>query len=387
MFIGRASLGAEFEDRTSAAMLRAPVPEFLYEKFFNMALQRGFFELGDMGNDINMRATPQIGTAGAEYAKLTEMQLNLNDPVFTPAFKVIPELEKKVGQTIRVNRPNLTAVNSMTISPQSRLMTTGQLISTTPTSSFGSDQISITVRRYLGPYDNTQNGGLGAVAPYGFDQFDASFQIHRASEYAAFFLRYDYARFIDNFISILMGLGGTAVFSSPAYTALSNFYGGSSTTSLVTAYGAEAPLTLQTIYALESQADTANVPVFTDGCRVLVVPPIGLQELKQDPLFRSGGVFFPEKNPLFGTAYKGLLSKTHLFESTTLPTFTNGNAGMTVYQGHYFAPGVIAGGVAMPVQAALSSANNYGFQALVIWATEMGLELADKRYVFPVYFN
>lgn len=373
--VSRAVLGAEFEDRTSLKLLRQPEPQYIYAQLWKMALNVSFQrETGSLG----WRA-PSIGVGGAPYPDAEADRMIFEpDPIYADTIVNVNELGQRLGHTIRINRPVFA---NTTYTQASREIPNGSLISTTPIN-VGSEQISITTKRWGGPYDQTN----GNVAPFGIDRFDVSKSIHSAAELVGTQLQRDFDRTIDTFVGSLLDLGANTVYAG-GYAADTSFYGGAASGGLnQNGYG-EAPLTLSMLRQIEKKMDDLNLPTFSDGFRALVLPTIGYQELCDDPNFLKQVKDYPPKNPSLAKAYLGSNGRLHIFKSTTLPTSTNGNAGQTVYHAHAFCPGVIASGISELPRVAKSSQDNYGEWALVVWLADMGIALADNRFVVDVHFN
>lgn len=372
-FVSRAALGAEFMDMTSKRLLRQPEPQYIYAQLWKMALNASF---PVPGGSLGWRA-PDIGSPGAPYPSAEADRAIFEDPIYKDTFVNVTELSDAPGHVIRLNRPQFA---NTTYSFASREVDNAVPISTTPIN-FGSEQVSVTTKRYAGPYDQTN----GNVAPFGIDRFDAQKSIHSVAEMVGTQLQRDFDRTMDTFIGSLLS-NGTALFANN-YTATTSFYGGAATGGLnANGYG-EAPMSMAFLSLIERKMDDANLPTFSDGKRAVIMPSLGCQELKDDPQFMKLCEFHPPVNPLLQRSYYKTVSGLHIFKSTTLPVTNNGNAGQNVYQAQAFAPGVIGSGVSQMPRVAKSSNDNYGEWALVIWLMEMGLALLDNRFVFSCYFN
>lgn len=379
-FILRASLGAEFEDRTSPRLLAQPEPQYLYAMLWKMAVMSQ--DLRDVFRQYGLGwRDPSIGNMGAAYPQPVGLRAMLDfwDPMYSDTFVNVTELaEPGKGHTIRLNRPTFA---NTTYTQSSREVAAGTQISTTPIN-IQSEQVSLTTKRWGGPYDQTN----GNVAPFGVDRFDVNKAIHSTVEMVGGQLQRDFDRTIDTFIGAYLDLGANTIYAG-GYAADTSFYGGASSGGInANGYG-EAPLTFNLINQIEKKADDLNLPTFPDGCRAFVVPPLGILELKDDPNWLKMVEFHPPVNPILSQSYWRTFGRTHIFKSTTLPTTTNGNAGMTVSHGHYFVPGVLGSGVSEPPNVRRSSADNYGEWALVIWLAYMAFGLLDNRFVVDCHFN
>ena len=372
--IARASLGAEFEDRTSPMLLVQPEPQYLYAMLWKMALHASMpRESGSLG-----WREPSIGTGGFEYTELEKDQLIFEDPIYTGTFINVQELGQRLGQTIRINRPLYA---NTTYNQSSREIANGSLISTTPIN-VGSEQVSVTIKRFGGPYDQTN----GNVAPFGVDRFDASKAIHSTAELVGTQLQRDFDRTIDYWVGEYLALGYTSLYAN-GYTSTTQFYGGAATGGLNSAGYGEAPFSISLLNQIERTMQNLNLPKMPNGRRAVVVSPLAIQELKDDPVFLRQSEFHPPINFLLSQSYYRTLGNMDIFQSTTLPTTTNGNSGQVVYQVQAFAPGVLGSGIAEMPRVAKSSADNYGEWALVVWLLYAGFSLLDSRFSVIGYHN
>ena len=372
--IARASIGAEFEDRTSKMLLIQPEPQYLYAQLWKMALHAN---LARESGSLGWRA-PEIGTGGASYTELEKDQLIFEDPIYTGTFINVTELGQRLGQTIRINRPLYA---NTTYNQSSREIANGSLISTTPIN-IGSEQVSITIKRFAGPYDQTN----GNVAPFGVDRFDASKAIHSTAEMVGVQLQRDFDRTVDSWVGEYLALGATNIYAN-GYTSTTQFYGGAASGGLNAAGYGEAPFSISMLNQIERSMQTQSLPTMPNGRRAIVVGPLAIQELKDDPVFLRQSEFHPPINFLLAQQYYRTLGGLDIFQSTTLPTTTNGNSGQTVYQVQAFAPGVLGSGIGEMPRVAKSSADNYGEWALVIWLFQAGFSLLDARFSVVGYHN
>lgn len=357
--INRATLGAEFFDITSAKLLAQPEPQYIYATLWKMALAAAL----TMASGISFRG--DIGSQGAPYASPEKDRAVFEDPIYQNAITVVPELGNVPGHTVRLNRPKFA---NSTYTQASREIPMGVSISTTPIN-IESEQVSITLKRFGGPYSG------GAVAPYGVDRFDAGRSIHSLASAVGTHLVRDFDRTIENFIAVLMGLASSTLYPS-GYTATTDF---SDT-------GADGPMSMKLLSRIETAMDLANLPTFADGYRAVVTHPLAIEQLKDDPQFARYSEFHPPVNPILARGYYKSVGRLHLFKSTTLPTTTNGSAG-TVYETHAFAPGVIGSALGEMPRTATSTADNYGEWALVIWLAYLAFQNLDNRFCVKVYTN
>lgn len=360
-FVNRASLGVEFMDLTSAQLLRQPEPQYLYALLWKMALSAAL----SMASGIGFRG--DIGAAGAPYSSADKDRAIYDDPIFSNAIKVIPELGNGPGHTVRMNRPKFA---NTTYTQVSREIAMGTSISTTPIN-VESEQVSMTLKRFGGPYNQI----AGNVAPLGVDRFDAKLSVHSLASLVGTHLNRDFDRTIEGFIATLLGLAANTVYPS-GYGANADFSDS----------GADGPMSYKLINRTETQMDILNLPTFADGYRVLVVDPLGIEQLKDDPQFARYSERFVPQNPLLTPAYYKSVGRTHLFKSTTLPTVSNGGAG-TIYQCHAFVPGVIGSSLGQMPETRTSTQDNYGEWALVIWLMYAAFQNLDSRFCVNVLHN
>lgn len=359
--VNRATLGAEFFDITSARLLAQPEPQYLYATLWKMALAAAL----SLASGISFRGS--IGEQGAPYASAEKDRAVFDDPIYSQAISVVPELGNVPGHTVRLNRPKFA---STTYTQASREIAMGTSISTTPIN-IESEQVSVTLKRFGGPYDQSN----GRVAPFGVDRFDAGRSVHSIAGAVGTHLVRDFDKTIESFIGVLMGLASSTLYPS-GYTAATDFSDA----------GGDGPMSMKLLSRIETAMDNANLPTFADGYRAVVTHPLAIEQLKDDPQFARYAEFHPPVNPLLARNYYKSVGRLHLFKSTTLPTTTNGGAG-TVYETHAFAPGVIGSAIGEMPRTATSTADNYGEWALVIWLAYLAFQNLDNRFCIKVLTN
>lgn len=363
--VNRASLGAEFMDITSAKLLAQPEPQYLYAQLWKMALAAAL----TLASGISFRG--DIGGAGAPYSAADRDRLNMEDPIYTSAIRVVPELGNGPGHTVRINRPKFATT---TYTQASREIPMGTSISTTPVN-VESEQVSMTLKRFGGPL----NAAAGSVSPLGVDRFDAKLSIHALASLVGTHLTRDFDRTIDGFIGALLSLATTTLYPS-GYAATTDF---SDSTA-----GGDGPMSYNLVNRLETAMATANLGTFPDGYRVLVTHPLGIQQLKDDPQFARYAEFHPPVNPVLNASYYKSVGRTHIFQSTTLPTVAVGPTGTgTGYQSQAFVPGVIGSALGEMPRTATSTADNYGEWSLVIWLMYAAFQNLDARFCVNVLTN
>lgn len=355
--ISRATLPAEFFDITSNMLLVQPEPQYLHALLLKMAMSAAL----DVG-PLALPGRPSVGESGAPYASADSGRLLLADPIYGGAVNFVAELGKGPGHTVRMNRPVFA---NTTYTQASREVPAGSTISTTPVD-LTSEQVSITLKRFAGPYDSSN----ARVAPFGIDRFDASVSLHSLAKVVGLQLKRDFDRTLDQF--------GVALFDAVASANVIRPAGMTDDNS--SAVAGDFPLDYDTITRVESALDTANIPRFPNGKRVMVLHPNQCAQLVNDPQFARYAEFHRDMNPLFSGSYWKSIGGFDIFKSTTLSTSTNTPAGVTIYKGQAFGPGMVGAGLGELPGVVPSTSDNYGEQALVIWRMYAGFATLDNRF-------
>jgi hypothetical protein len=285
-------------------------------------------------------------------------RLMLSDPMYSGAIKVVAEMGNAPGHTIRMNRPKFT---DTTYTTAAREVGSGTAISTVPLD-VASEQVAITVKRYAGPYDQTNS----RVAPFGIDRFDASRSIHKLANWIGLQLQRDLDKWLDK---VTIGLIDGVVSGNTLWP------NGFTQDSDMKAAG-DAPMDFDMLARAESTLDAANIPRFPNGRRICVLHPRQIQQLKNDGQFVKYVEYYKEKNPMF-TSYLGTAGNLDIFSSSNLTT----QAGPPViYQGQVFGPGMVGWGVGEAPRVAHSTDDNFGEQAKLIWVWYAGAVCLDNRF-------
>ena len=358
MPISRSNLGEEFYDRTSATLLRQPEPQYLYAMLFKRALGIALNIPSMIG-----RSQYPIGGQGAPYAAADADRLMLSADLGSELFAAKANFTGEPGHTIRFNRPRFA---NSTYTQASREIGSNQSISTTPLTA-GSEQTSLTIRRFAGPY------GSSNVQPYGLDAFDASMGVHDLAQFVGTHLARDFDRTLDAFWVTLADQGSTTVY--PFGMAAAND---------ATAKGM-FPFTYEQQSRASKIQDEANLPTLSDGRRIMVVSPTGKKQLKDDPQFARYSAEHKETNPLF-PGWFASTNEYHFFQSNTL-TATGNASSVAIHTAHAIAPGAFLGGIGKTVGVRAASDDNYGETAKVIWLAYLALGLADNRFVTKVAYS
>jgi hypothetical protein len=363
MLVNRASLPQEFFDITSPRLLLQPEPQFLHARLMKMAMSASFDLGGDLGLPIEGRS---FGGNGAPYQTSPEEgRLMISDGIYDQAIMFVPELGKGPGHTIRMNRPSF---QNTTYSQAAREVAPGATISVTPIA-LSSEQTSITIRRFAGPYDQANS----RVAPLGVDRFDSKVMLHRAANIAGLNLKRDFDATLDFWGVKLFDQANTIV--RPAGFAADNDH----------LAAGDGPMTWALLQSVERQMDEASIPYFPNGKRAMVLHPRQVEQLTLDPTYQRLTRYTPATNPFFNGTYVGAVGNWEIFKSVTLTKVTSsGGAQPQVYYGQAFGPGAIGAGVGEMPRAAYNTQDNYGETALVIWLFYAGFEVLDSRFIASV---
>lgn len=359
--IGRATLPEEFYDITSSMLLKQPEPQYLYAQMFKSALGASLTVTGSLG--VPGR---EVGGNGAAYASETADRLVLSAPISTELFQAKVNFKGQMGHTMKFNRPAFT---NSTATQASRKIAANTTISTTPIAA-GSEQNTLTLERYAGPYDTANS----RVAPYAIESFDASMGIHSLASFVGTHMRRDFDRVLDKvWVDLFDSVGGGTIYPE-----------GMSADNDATSAGM-FPLTYEQISRVSRTMDDAFLPTLGDGRRLLVVTPTGKKQLKDDPQFARYVEFHKELNPMF-PGYFGSLPEFHLIQNSTLTTTAN-SSSVNIHTAHALAPGVAMGGMGRAPSVRYASDDNYGETPKVIWLGDFAFGLADNRFGYLVKYS
>ncbi len=354
-FTSRATLPAEFFDITSDMLLVQPEPQYLYARMWKASV----------GSELNvgpLLGMPgrQFGGDGANYSNLEADRFMMSDPLTSGVVKAVVDLGKAPGHTIRLNRPSFT---NSTYTQASREVAAGASISTTGLA-VSSEQTSITLKRFAGPYGS-------AVQPYAIERFDAGLSLHKMAQIHGNNLKRDFDRSIDSFLVALLDLASTAVYPQ-GMTAVND-----------STVAGDFPLDWETVARTGKTMDEANLPTFPDGKRLLVITPQQKFQLQNDALFAKYAEKHPQLNPLLNPGYYKTCGDFHIFQSNTLATTVN-SSSVPIHRAHAIAPGVVGSGLGELPRVAFAAEDNYGETAKVIWLLYAGFQLLDSRFVVSV---
>ena len=354
----RATLPSEYFDYWSARLLLEPEPQYLHGMLFKMAFNAS---LEDADEALGLLGRPGFGMGGTPYQTDEKVgRLALSDGLYDRAIEVVPEIGKKLGQNILINRPVFT---DSTYTEASREVPPGTTIRTTPQAVEGA-QVSMLVKRYAGPYNNT----AAAVTPLGIEKFDTDFMKHRPAQIKGLHLKRDCDKTLDSFTRLLFDQAPAAQIVRPT---------GMTTDDTATVAG-EFPFTYSLLQRIERTLDEAHVPRFANGKRMGIMTAYQAEQLGQDKGFLALATEHKDVNPLFRSTYWKSLGAWDLFKSETLAKTVNTNS-IPIHRGQFFGPGGVGGGVAEAPRVAYNTQDNYGESALIIWLMYAGFGLLDNR--------
>lgn len=358
--ISRATIPQEFLDITSATLLLQPEPEYFHAILALNAAKVTIDFGGNFGMPIPGREIPGAGLP--DYAKLQEqmqMLAGTPDPVYSDAIKVVPEFGKKgIGHTIKINRPKFT---DSTYTRASRRVPVGTAINKTPIS-LNSEQATITVERYAGPYDNTN----AQVQPYGIERFDAAHFLHNPNSLKDLHITRDFRKAVDTWFVQLFDSG------SFVYPTSMNAVDDSTTVG-------DFPFSYELITLVSKSMKEGKVPRFSNGRYMMVITPNQAQQLAVDDQYLRLVRFHEDVNPIFKKNYRGTVGDIDIFESITLPVENNSNS-IPIHYAQCFGPQSVGMGMTEMPRTAPDSDDNFGETAKIIWLWYCGFDVLDSRF-------
>ena len=354
--INRASLPTEFFDITSDSLLVQPEPQYMFAQLWKMALGASLGVPGGLGRSA-------VGENGAPVADVDAMRLMLDDGIASAAISVVPELGKAPGHTVKINRPFF---EDTTYTAASREVPSGSSISTSPID-ISNEQVALTLKRFVGPYDSAN----ARPAPYGLDRFDASMSVHKLAGLVGHHLKRDFDKFVDTALVSLLDTASTAV-RPGTFTADNDFV----------AEGT-APCDFATIGKAERALDDANIPVFANGRRILVLTPRQIEGLKDDTDFARYAESHVPANPVLAQSYYKTVGGFDVYKSNSLSKVAN-TSSVSVQRGVAFGPGALGCGIGEMPRVAFANEDNFGESALVVWILYAAFGLLDNRFAVSV---
>ncbi len=353
--ITRASLPVEFFDITSNMLLVEPKPQYLHAQLWKLAVQAALSTPDALGLPGRSAGGSGAPVSGPEVDRL----MMEDDGLASATIKVVPQLGKGPGHTVNLNRP---VYPSTTYTQASRLVPAGTDISTQPVS-IDAAQVPVTIQRFAGPYNATTS----APGPYALDRFDAKLSIHSLAQFVGKYMKDDFDHTIDSFMVTLIDLVSTVV-RPLGFSADADF-----TTQEA------APFDFNTLARTERALDEANIPVFDNGRRMLVLHPRQSQSLKDDPQFARYAEAHPPVNPLLQKSYLKSVAGFDIYKSNTLDTDTNASS-VTVYKAQAWGPGILGCALGEMPRVAAANEDNFGETAKVIWLLYAAFAMLDSRF-------
>lgn len=354
--IDRASLLQEFYDTTSPRLLKQPEPPYIYARLWLDSAMASPPSVDSLGR-------PNDGFGLGAYASFDEQMAAVEQNVFRETFEMVQEIGKKPGHTVRLNRPAFT---NSTYTLASRRIPSGSTISTTGLS-VTSEQVSLTLERFGGPYDT-------AVQPLSIERFDSSVALHGMAKLCDMHIVRDYHRWKHYCVASLLDLASTS----------NNVFPGAKTATTDFAAAGDGPMSWDMVLKTARILANASIPQFSNGKWAMVLNPYQIEQLAQDPAYQRLAEFHPQFNSLFQGAYVKTAGDFVIFRTPALNTTTNGGS-VTVYKGHAFGPGILGGGLGDPPRVARNNNDNYGETDLIIWLEYSAIGVLDNRFGCVIY--
>jgi hypothetical protein len=365
--INRASLPEEFFDITSSMVLVQPEPQYVFAQLAKMAL--GSAMLLAAAGALGISPTRQIADTGQQYTLPGADRLNLAqpDPQVSNMILSVAELSiPQIGHTIRINRPRYGS-GGFTLA--NREIPSGTQISTTPID-LQSEQVTVTLKRYGGPYDPANNN----VAPFALDRFDSSRSVHSIAQIVGLHMQRDFDKWADIVTAAFLSAGTTTLWPT-GFTADNN-----------SQIAGDMPMDIDVLFRGYETLKNANIPMFPNGRYRAFISPTQARQLKNDAQlagynrYDTSGlnpVTAPGGNPNAGYLFS--FTGCDVYEATTLSA-TNNAQSIPVTTGIMGGPGMMALGAGALPYVTSSTDDNYGESAKVIWLSYLGWNLSDARF-------
>lgn len=360
MTVSRASLPQEFVEITSAMMLVAPQPQFLYAAMWLQAVNGQINLENALRSGIDLIGRGSMPNKGELLDSFERNQLMLEpDPVLGGNIKVVYKENEKPGNVVRLNRE---IFKTTTYTELSREITSGSTISTTPIA-IQNATVPLTIRRFGGPYDQDNS----RVAPFGVDSFDSQLAMHSVANLVGHNLHQDCMKFVDTSFATLLD-NATNTVRPTGFSADND-----------SVEAGDAPMDTDVLERTALALDDANVPVGPDGRRTMVLHPRQIYQLQRDPRLVRLTQENQVMNPLLAKSYKFCTAHFNVFQSTSLRTSTN-SSSVSIYKGHAFGPGVLGAGVSMLPGVRVSNDDNYGEHGKLIWLAYLAWAMTDASF-------
>lgn len=363
----RASIPSEFFDITSPLLLTAPIPQFTHAKLIISALNAGLNDSGDnIALPIPGRDVP--GGVHDEYVTLKELELQLANPLPKQAIQVMNDFRpeaKTPGHTVRYNRPKFT---NTTHTAASRETPAGAVIGTSAVPIQG-EQVPLTVKRYVGPYNSTTS----APGPFAIDVFDASRSLHSFTRIVEQHFKYDYHKCLDSWAIALFDEAPTANIIWAADATADND---------LTAENSH-PFDWRLLKRAARKMDDNNVPRFDDGKRICILSPLQEEQLSTDPEYQRQTRHRDDMNPLFKDSYIAGVMDWHLFKSNTL-TRTANSSSVDVHYAQAFGPQAVGWGLGGLPEIVPNTNDNYKQTVLAVWIAFMAFGVLNENFLYSL---
>jgi hypothetical protein len=365
--INRASLPEEFFDITSAMVLVQPEPQYVFAGLAKAAI--GAAMMLAAASQLGISPARQIPNTGLQYTLPGADRLVLAAPDQQAASAILSVAElatPQVGHTIRINRPRYGS-GGFTLA--NREITSGTVISTVPID-LQSEQVTVTLKRYGGPYDPANAN----VAPFALDRFDSSRSVHSIAQVVGTHMQRDLDKWLDTVVAVFLSSGSTTLWPA-GFTADANSQA-----------AGDMPMDIDMLFRGYETLKLANIPLFPNGRYRAYIGPTDARQLKNDPQnaqyirYDVAGL-----NPVTGPGgaptqgYLGSITGCDIYESTTLPSTANAQS-VSVRTSIMMGPGMMALGCGALPYVTSSTDDNYGESAKVIWLSYLGWNLADARF-------
>jgi hypothetical protein len=309
----------------------------------------------------------QYTLPGADRLALASLDAQVNNVILSVAELSTPQ----IGHTIRINRPRYGS-GGFTLA--NREITSGTTISTTPID-LQSEQVTVTLKRYGGPYDPANSN----VAPFALDRFDASRSVHSIAQVVGTHMQRDFDKWADTVVAAFLASGTTTLWPA-GFTADNN-----------SATAGDMPGDIDVLFRAYETLKIANIPLFPNGRYRAFISPTFSRQLKNDAQAAQYVRYDTAAlNPVTGaggapsTGYLFSFTGCDVYESTTLPSTANSNS-VAVTTSIMAGPGMMALGAGQLPRVAQSTADNYGESALVVWLAYLGWNLADARFGVQIH--
>jgi len=359
MTIGRFDLPQEFYTITSAKLLKQPEPQYLHAQLLWAAMGLAFQLDGEAS--VGFMPDRDFGQNGAPYAGGESLDFSAIPMADTLEF--VNELGKTPGHTVLVNRPAFT---NTTYTEASRLIPSGTTISQVPVAGPTSEQVSIVLQRFGGPYDTVN----ARPAPYAVERFDSTVMLHKAADVAAKHLRRDLMRTHDAFVRARMDVG-TAMYPTGMTVDDDSVVAG------------DHPMSFALLELVAQNMDDASIPRFPSGRRGMILHPNQLRQLALDAAYQRQAAFHQQFNALYQGSYVRSVDNWDIFRSTTLTSTANTHS-VPIFYGQAFAPGCVGVGQGELPRVVKHTNDNYGETAYVMWLHYLGLQTLDNRFLRSV---